>query len=46
MKVLLLLLVVNLQIWSELGKGFLDASLEKSSSKKGLYQKCMRGLDR
>lgn len=27
------------------GKGFLDASLEKSSSRKGFYQKGVRGLD-
>lgn len=27
------------QIWSEIGKGYLDGSLEKSSSRKGLYEK-------
>lgn len=39
----LLLMVVLLQIWSEIGKGFLDGSLEKSSSRNKLYQKGVRG---
>lgn len=32
-------------IWSEIGKGFLDGSLEKSLSRKGLYQKALEEVE-
>ncbi|XP_075898552.1 cytochrome P450 20A1 isoform X2 [Nelusetta ayraudi] len=32
-------------IWSEIGKGFLDGSLEKSLSRKGLYQKALEEME-
>nr|XP_040029020.1 cytochrome P450 20A1 isoform X4 [Gasterosteus aculeatus aculeatus] len=33
------------QIWSEIGKGYLDGSLEKSSSRKGNYEKALSEME-
>ncbi|XP_029305001.1 cytochrome P450 20A1 [Cottoperca gobio] len=32
-------------IWSEIGKGYLDGSLEKSSSRKGTYEKALSEME-
>uniref|UniRef100_A0A8C9XFD7 Cytochrome P450, family 20, subfamily A, polypeptide 1 n=1 Tax=Sander lucioperca TaxID=283035 RepID=A0A8C9XFD7_SANLU len=38
-------LLLTRQIWSEIGKGYLDGSLEKSSSRKGHYEKALSEME-